>query len=215
LNDNALYDCLLLDVGQHEHIAKRDIRLLPSNLTTLSSYTTTRLALQSQTDEIRFNLFSITIKPSKELPKEVDEVRAFDVTLPSPGLRNPEEDVLLHNQLQVINVSESSSATAISPLYSSIVPNHLAGLPTPIETIVEPDNIVKKFKPKFSSSEQHLNPPKYAEVFIVKAFHPKAVYIRIKDSDSARYQQLVKDLQKEFHGATSQSVSYCESPKIG
>jgi len=179
-------------------------------LTGLSSYTTTRLTLQSLTDDVRS---AIGNKPSKGLPKEVG-VRAFDVTLPPPRFSNPEEDVLLHSRLQVSNVSKSS-ATAIAPLYSSIISNHLASLSTPIETLARQDTAVRKYKPKFSLSEQHLNPPKYAEVLIVKAFHPKAVYVRMKDADSPRYRKLLKDLQKEFRGANFQSASYCESPKIG
>ena len=207
MNDGVLYDCFLLDVGQHEHIAKRDIRLLPNNLTSLSSYTTTRLTLQSQTDEVRS---AIVNKPSKKLPKEVG-VRAFDVTLPPPGIMNPElKDIVIHN------VSESSSArTAIAPLYSSIISSQFAGLPTLIETPAGPDTIVKKYKPKFSRLDLKFSPIRYASVIISKALHPRAVYVRIDDDEVPLFRRMMNELQQEFGTATPGSDSFCSSPLIG
>lgn len=72
-----------------------------------------------------------------------------------------------------------------------------------------------KYKPKFSRSELLSNQMKYAEVFIVRAVQPRAIYITIDDDDLPRYHQLHRDLQLEFQSANRQSPSYCPSPRIG
>jgi len=187
--------------------------VLPGSLTGISSYTTTRLIPQGRLDDVgSTRLFTITTdaaeggKLSKELTKEV-AVRFPGVILPLHGLENPPKDVKYQHHLP--------DSMAIAPLPSSSISYHSAHRPSPIALLARPEDAVRKYKPKLSKLELQSNPLKYAQVVIVKAFHPRAIYVQIKDADSPRYLQLHKDLQEEFRGATCRSASYCKSPKIG
>lgn len=112
-DDKATYDCFLLATGQGIRIPKRNIRMLPSNLKELSSFTTKRLILQSRMDASGSTLSSI-------IPKET-LVTTLEMK-PSPGSKNPcKKGAGYQNQLQVTQILEASfdKPTAF-PLTSSI-----------------------------------------------------------------------------------------------
>ncbi len=87
--------------------------------------------------------------------------------------------------------------------------------PAPLEELKKAAIIDPKFKPKFSLLELKKNPLKHANVFITKAAHPRAIYVRIQDEEMLRYHQMQNDLQEEFRTATIESHSYCPTPIVG
>jgi len=75
--------------------------------------------------------------------------------------------------------------------------------------------VAKKFRPKIDPLKLTSGSLKYASVIITKAIQPGEIYFRFDDEDVPRYEQMQRDLQKEFNSATRLSASYSPSPISG
>jgi len=78
-----------------------------------------------------------------------------------------------------------------------------------------PAVIAKKFRPKIDPLKLKSCSLKYASVIITKAIQPGEIYVRFDDEDVPRYEEMQRDLQKEFNSATRLSASYSPSPIPG
>ena len=95
-----------------------------------------------------------------------------------------------------------------------------ASSPLPIITNLVPlipnkASIIKKFKPKYSPLELRKSPLRHASVVITKATAPKFIYVQIEDEDKPLYRDMLIELEKEFHSASTFTSTYCPSPVIG
>jgi len=75
--------------------------------------------------------------------------------------------------------------------------------------------VEKRFKPKYGPAEVESRCIQYSSVLITHVIHTNHLYVQKEDQDLPLYRQMMKDLQQEFRGDTSQSHSFCSSPAVG